>query len=82
MKTFVKYFALPLLIAVIASALCITDAIIGGLFVEGAGFMWVAFVIWTIFYGAKFEDRIRGLIGIVVGFFVAVLMMLVTGSFV
>ena len=31
MKTYLKYFAIPLLIAVVASALCIVDAFIGGL---------------------------------------------------
>ena len=43
--------------------------------------MWTAFAIWTIFYGAKVKDRIKGLIGVVVGFLAAVLMMTITNSF-
>jgi len=81
MKTFLKYFAMPLLIAIVASVLYITDALIGGLFVKNGSFMWVAFAIWTIFYGASFKDRIKGLIGVIVGFFAAVLMMTITNSF-
>ena len=81
MKTFCKWFALPLLIAVVASVLCIVDSIIGGLFVEGGSFMWVAFAIWTIFYGASLKDRIKGFIGVIVGFLSAVVMMFITKSF-
>lgn len=81
MKVFYKYFAIPFLIAVIASVLYILDSFIAPLFVEGASFMWVAFAIWTIFYGATVSDRIRGFIGIVLGFLTAVIMMLITSSF-
>ena len=81
MKMYLKFFAVPLLVAVIASGLYLSDALIGGLFVDGGSFMWAAFAIWTIFYSAKFEDRIRGLIGVVVGFLCATLMMAITNSF-
>ena len=81
MKVFLKWFAIPLLIAVIASALCIIDSLIGGLFVDGGSFMWVAFALWTIFYGASVKDRIKGFIGVLVGFLSAVVMMLITKSF-
>lgn len=79
MKTFLKYFAVPLLIGAIAGILYIVDAFVGKLFVEGASFMWVAFVLWTIFYGATLKDRVKGFIGVVIGFVVAVIMMLITG---
>ena len=81
MKVFLKYFAMPLLIAVVASALYIVDALIGGLFVSGGSFMWVAFASWTVFFGASIKDRIKGFIGIIIGFLAAILMMLITGSF-
>ena len=81
MKVFCKWFAIPLLIAVIASVLCIIDALIGGLFIEGGSFMWVAFALWTIFYGASVKDRIKGFIGVIVGFLAAIIMMLITTSF-
>ena len=81
MKTFLKWFAIPLLIAVIASVLYLIDALIGGLFVDGGSFMWVAFAIWTIFYGATLKDRIKGLIGIFVGYLSGMLMMTITNSF-
>ena len=43
MKVYLKYFAIPMLIAVLASLLYIVDALIGGLLVAGGSFMWVAF---------------------------------------
>lgn len=81
MKIFLKYFANPLLISVVASLLYIVDALLGGLFVSGGSFMWVAFVSWTIFFSAKLTDRIRALIGVVIGFVSAILMNLITSSF-
>ena len=81
MKTFLKFFAVPLLIGVLASVLYIIDCFVAGLFVKGSTFLWVAFVIWTIFYGATVKDRIKGLIGVLVGFLCAVIMMFITGSF-
>lgn len=81
MKVFLKFFAIPLLIAVIASVLYIVDCFVAGLFVSGSTFLWAAFIIWTIFYGAKVKDRIKGLIGVLLGFLCAVLMMTITGSF-
>lgn len=81
MKVFLKYFAIPLLIAVVASALYVIDALIGGLFVDGKGFMWVAFASWTVFFGASIKERIKGFIGIIIGFISAILMNLITSSF-
>lgn len=81
MKTFYKHFAVPVAIGVIASVLCIIDAFLSKAFVKNGGFMWVAFAIWTIFYGSSINERIRGLIGIVIGFVVAVIMNLITASF-
>ncbi len=81
MKTFYKYFAVPVTIGVIASVLCIIDAFLSKAFVKNGSFMWVAFAIWTIFYGASVNERIRGLIGIVIGFIVAIIMNFITASF-
>ena len=81
MKTFLKWFAIPLLIAVIASVLYVIDALIGGLFVDGGSFMWVAFAIWTIFYGATIKDRVKGFIGVMLGFVAGIIMMAITNSF-
>lgn len=81
MKKFWEISKKPLHIALIASILYIIDALIAGLFVKGASFMWVAFAFWTVFFGASVKDRIKALIGSVIGFFAAVLMMLITNSF-
>ena len=81
MKVFLKWFAIPLLIAVIASVLCVIDALIGGLFVDGGSFMWVAFVTWTVFGSATMKDRIKAVPGFLIGFLAACAMMAITSSF-
>lgn len=81
MKFFLKWFAFPLLIAVLASAGFLFDALIGNLFVNGASFLSFGFIVWTVFFAAKFKDRIKGFIGILIGFAISLMMMLITKSF-
>jgi len=81
MSKFLKIFGVPLLISIIAGFLYLIDALIGHIFIKNESFMWVAFAIWTIFYSSSIKDRVKGLIGIVIGFFSAVIMMLITNSF-
>jgi len=81
MKIFYKWFMIPTTIGLTAGVLYIIDALLAGLFVENASFMWVAFALWTIFYGATIKDRIKGLIGVIVGFIAAIVMMLITSAF-
>ena len=81
MKKFWELSKKPIIVGLIASILYICDALIAGLFVKGGTFMWVAFVFWTIFFGATLKDRIKALIGTIIGFFAGVLMMLITSSF-
>lgn len=81
MEKFYNIIKKPLLIAIIATALYLIDAFIGGLFIESGSFLWIAFIFWTIFFGSTTEERIRGFIGTIIGFLCACLMMLVTNSF-
>lgn len=81
MKKFLDISKKPLIIGAIASVLYLIDALIGGLFVKGGSFMWVAFAFWTVFFGASVKDRVKALIGAVIGFFAGILMMLITNSF-
>ena len=81
MKKFLQISRKPLVIGIVASILYIIDALIGGLLVDGGSFMWVAFAVWTVFFGVSIKDRIKALIGIFVGYLCAILMMLITSSF-
>lgn len=81
MKKFLQVSKKPFVIAVIASILCIIDAFIGGLFINGGSFMWVAFAFWTVFFAASTKDRIKGFIGTIIGYIAAIVMMLITSSF-
>lgn len=81
MKKFWEISKKPLIIAVIASVLYVTDSLISGLFVKGSSFVWVAFVFWTVFFASSVKERIKGFIGMLIGFLAAICMMLITGSF-
>ena len=81
MKKFLQISRKPLVIGIVASILYIIDALIGGLLVDGGSFMWVAFAVWTVFFGVSIKDRIKALIGIFIGFLSAIIMMLITSSF-
>lgn len=81
MNTFFNSIKKPLTISIIAGILYIIDALIANLFVKNTSFMWVAFAFWTIFFGVSFKDRIKAFIGTIIGFFSAVIMMLITSSF-
>ena len=73
MKKFWSIFKMPIIVGIIASVIYIIDAFLGKALANGS-FMWVAFVSWTIFYGVSFKERIRALIGNVIGFLFALLM--------
>ena len=78
MNKFVETTKKPFVIAIIAGILYLIDALIAGLFVKNSSFMWVAFAFWTLFFSVNFKDRVKALIGTIIGFFAAVLMMLIT----
>ncbi|MBQ8844561.1 MAG: DUF1097 domain-containing protein [Clostridia bacterium] len=73
MKKFWSIFKMPIIVGIIASVIYIIDAFLGKALADGS-FMWVAFVSWTIFYGVSFNERIRALIGNVIGFLFGLLM--------
>jgi len=62
----------PLVVATIAAILYIVDNLISGAIDLGRGFMWVAFVAWTISFGMSNTDRVKMWIGHVIGFLAAV----------
>ena len=73
MDKFWKNFKMPIIVGLIATVIYIADFFLGKALANGS-FMWVAFVSWTIFYGVSFEERIRALIGNVIGFLFGLLM--------
>ncbi len=81
MKKFWELSKSPLIIGIIASVLYIIDALIGGLFIANGSFMWVAFAFWTVFFAVSIKERITALIGSIIGFLSAILMMTITSSF-
>ena len=81
MKKFWEISKKPLRIAIIATIGCLLDFLIARLFIKGASFTWVGFIFWTLFFGASVKDRIKGLIGAVIGFVSAIFIMLISNAF-
>ena len=69
-----KYLKMPVIVGSIASVIYIIDNFLGKALVDGGSFMWVSFVSWTIFYGVSLNERIKALIGNIIGFLFGLLM--------
>lgn len=61
-----------LVIALIAGILVFCDGILPGLLKVDGSFTWIAFVSWTVFFGATNEERLKAIIGYIIGFLFAV----------
>lgn len=68
MRNIWKYAKLPLAVGVVASSIFVIDSLLGPALYAKGSFMWVAFVSWTIFSAATWKDRIKALIGTIIGF--------------
>lgn len=62
-----------LTIAIIAGILVLCDGIISKLLKQTASFTWVAFVSWTVFFGSTVIERMKAVVGYIIGFISAVL---------
>jgi len=72
MKKFYELSKPSVVIGLIAATLYIVDNLISGALDLGRGFMWVAFVAWTITFNLSTEEKVRLWIGNVIGFAAAV----------
>jgi len=86
MKKFLEISKTPLIIGTLVAILFCIDAVLTHFvwtLYDGIdrGFLWVAFVAWTISFGMKNEDRIRMWLGHTIGFLAAVGMIYFGGLF-
>jgi len=76
LRNFYELSKPPVVIGAIASILFALDSILAeylwSLYDIERGFMWIAFVAWTISFGMKSEERVRMWIGHFIGFLAAV----------
>ena len=61
MKKFLELSKMPLIVAITAAVIYCLDALIAPNIVEGATFLWIAFVAWTVSTGMNFKDMINKL---------------------
>lgn len=71
MKKFIKISVTPLVVGVIAAILVFVDSIVAPIFAAGISFTWMAFVNWTVFFNASLNERLRAIIGYVIGYLAA-----------
>lgn len=62
-------------IAIIAGLLVLFDIIISKLLNQTGSFTWIAFVSWTVFFGATMKERLKAVVGYIIGFLAAVAIM-------
>lgn len=62
-------------IAIIAGILVLFDGFISKLFNQTGSFTWIAFVSWTVFFGATTKERLKAVVGYIIGFLAAVAIM-------
>ena len=63
-----------IVIVIIAGVLVLCDGIIAKLLNQTGSFTWVAFVSWTVFFGATTKERLKAVVGYIIGFLSAVAM--------
>jgi len=68
MGKFIKTSVTPLVVGLIATTLVFTDSLIAPFFMAGASFTWMAFINWTVFFRSSFIDRVKAIIGYIIGY--------------
>lgn len=64
-----------IIIGIIAGILVLLDGIITKILNQSASFTWIAFVSWTVFFGSTVNERLKAILGYVIGFLAAVAIM-------
>ena len=59
------------LVGVIVTCMSIIDCFIAPCFFKGTSFMWIAFTSWTLFSGQSKNERLKAIIGYIIGYFAA-----------
>ena len=66
-----KMLVYGLAVATIVTAMTIADCFIAPCFFKGASFMWITFISWTLFSGQPKSERMKAIIGYIIGYFAA-----------
>ncbi len=68
------------IIGIIAGILVLIDGVIARLLNQSGSFTWIAFVSWTVFFGATMKERLEAIPGYVIGFFAGFVIMQLGGT--
>lgn len=64
-----------IVIGIIAGILVLCDGIIARSLNQPGSFTWIAFVSWTVFFGETTKERLKAIVGYILGFLAAVAIM-------
>jgi hypothetical protein len=76
-----KMLAYGLAIATIVTVMSAADCFIAPCFFKGTSFMWITFISWTLFSGQPKSERMKAIIGYIIGYFAANGMVWLANSF-
>lgn len=76
-----KMLAYGLAVGTIVTAMTIADCYIAPCFFKGTSFMWITFISWTLFSGQPKNERLKAIIGYIIGYFAANGMVWLANSF-
>ncbi|MDD2627748.1 MAG: DUF1097 domain-containing protein [Clostridia bacterium] len=71
MNKLIKASVASIVIGTIAAILVIVDSFIASLIIAGTSFTWIAFINWTVFFNSELHERMRAIIGYIIGYFSA-----------
>jgi hypothetical protein len=64
-------YRLAFSVGIVAFILIFVDYLIAPLFKDGLSFTWMAFISWTVFFGSSIKEKAKGIVGVLLGFFLA-----------
>lgn len=67
--------------AIVATLLMLSDFLISSMFFRGSSFTWIAFINWTLFATSPKIERFKALVGYIVGYFAANVMIFASSRF-
>ena len=76
-----KMLVYGLAIATIVTVMSAADCFIAPCFFKGTSFMWITFISWTLFSGQPKSERMKAIIGYIIGYFAANGMVWLANSF-
>lgn len=74
-------FLYALTVGIIVTFMTIVDCLVAPVFFKGTSFMWIAFISWTLFSTYSDKEKLKAVIGFIIGYFSANGMIWISSGF-